>query len=256
MPESGSVSPNATENDKLTQIARQHAVYIKFLEQVRIESQRERSIETKRMLHVFFWCFLLPALLSIISLVFVKTGIFPRSMRNSISWIPLVFPVLYSIFFLSSQVLRDVPSAFRRGKLASHLGEAAKDGQWRERVCRELLRNVSMNHEDWIWVVTSFHIDLEALLHRTRYLTALAGAVFFLIMQGIDLIADPIPTDTYVKDPTFGWVQVSSSDPLQFVGLALFLLLLYLSGSQSYHALKRYLSCARLLAEKDVNTPF
>lgn len=231
-------------------VSEKHAVYLKFLDYVRAESQRERSIEAKRMLHVFFWCFLLPAVLSVVALVLVKMGIFPRSMRTAIAWIPLIFPVFYSIFFLSSQVLRDVPAAFRRGKLASHLGEAAKEGAWRERVCNELSKSVSENADDWSWVLTSFHSDLDALLHRTRYLTALAGAVFFLIMQGIDLIADPIPTDTYVKDPTFGWMQVSSSDPLQFVGLGLFLLLLYLSGSQSFHSLKRYLSCAQLLAQK------
>lgn len=227
-----------------------HAVYLKFLDYVRSESQRERTIEAKRMMHVFFWCFLLPALLSIICMVLVKMGIFPRSVRASIAWIPLVFPVFYSIFFLSSQVLRDVPAAFRRGKLASHLGEAAKEGAWRERVCTELSSQVSASTDDWAWVMTNFHSDLEALLHRTRYLTALAGAVFFLIMQGIDLIADPVPTETFVKDPTFGWMEVSSSDPLQFVGLALFLLLLYLSGSQSYHSLKRYLSCVQLLAQQ------
>ena len=39
---------------------------------------------------------------------------------------------------------------------------------------------------------------------------------------------------------------MSESDSLQFVGLGLFLILLYLSGNQTYHSLRRYLVCAEL----------
>ena len=43
-----------------------------------------------------------------------------------------------------------------------------------------------------------------------------------------------------------GWIESSSNDFSQLVGLRLFLLLLYLSGNQTYHSLMRYLHCAEL----------
>jgi hypothetical protein len=94
-------------------------------------------------------------------------------------------------------------------------------------------------------------MDLQAMEYRTKYLTALAGAVFFLIMQGIDSLTDGEGKVTWVKSSVLGWVETSSSDLSQFVGLALFLVLLYLSGSQTYQSLKRYLNCIELLARKD-----
>ena len=223
-----------------------HEIYATFLGLVRQEHQSERQVAKRKMLSVFFWCFLLPALLSIVVIVLVKIGFLPRIARQLLDWLPLVFPLFYSLYFLSSEVLRDVPAAFRRGGIASVLRDSAKQSEWRERFCLGLTKNIHAGAEDWRWIRASFDIDLQAILHRTRYLTALAGAVFFLIMQGIDSLADPEPV-AWEKHPVLGWIETSSNDFTQFVGLALFLVLLYLSGSQTYHTLRRFLDCVGLV---------
>lgn len=227
-------------------------LYRSFIDLIRTEVQVERNAVNRRMLSVFFWCFLLPAIVSAALLILMNLGAVPRGMRALLDWIILVFPVSYSIYFLSSEVLREVPAAFRRGGIATTLGQALKEGDWREKVSGNMRKALpDARPADWSWIASSFKADLEALQYRTRYLTALAGAVFFLIMQGIDSLGDDPTPVVWTKDPVLGWIESSGNDLGQFVGLGLFLVLLYLSGSQTYHSLQRYLRCVELLILED-----
>lgn len=218
------------------------------MEFVRADIQRERHQVNRRMFSVFFWCFALPALVSATILLLIKFHIFPRNVRNYLDWMVLIFPISYSLYILSSEVISQIPAAFRRGGVANILGQSLKQAEWRERVCDSMQKSIHANVEQWHWVVENFRIDLRTLQNRTRYLTALAGAVFFLLMQGIDAIGDSAPETPYGwnKNPILGWIESSSNDISQLVGLTLFLVLLYLSGSQTYHSLARYLHCAEL----------
>jgi hypothetical protein len=223
-------------------------LYRAFIEFIRNDSQRERSAVNRRMLGVALWCFVLPTLVALSVLLLVKWNVLPPRARGFLDWLVLVFPVTYSVYFLSSEVLREVPAAFRRGGIANTLGQSLKEGEWRERVCEGMRRSLHASGDDWTWLTASFRMDLDSLQYRNRYLTALGGAVFFLIMQGIDSITDTDKT-TWIRDSVLGWVEAASySDLSQYVGLALFLVLLYLSGSQNYHSLQRYMHCAELLA--------
>jgi hypothetical protein len=220
--------------------------YRSFLDFVGNDVQRERHRSNRRMLSVFFWCFLLPAVFAAFFLVMIKMGFLPRKARASLDWLILVFPVLYSLYILSSEFLTGIPSIFRRGGLAVSLNGAAKEGEWRDRVCDSLRTSFQFSEAEWSWIVESFRIDLDNIRHRTKYLTALAGAVFFLIMQGLDSLTDTAESTTWVKNPVFGWME-TSTNVSQFMALALFLVLLYLSGNQTYHALLRYLNSAELV---------
>lgn len=222
--------------------------YRAFIDFVRAETQRERKSVNRRMWNVFFWCFLLPAALSITLLLMVKFNLLPRRVRSYLDWLVLVFPLFYTLYVLSSEVLRELPMAFRRGGLDSVLRTAANEGDWRFQVCEGMRKNIHTDVLGWQWIATSFKSDLERVKQRAGYLTALAGAVFFFIMEGIDSLLN---TDnqkvTWVKDSVLGWIETSSSDLSQFVGLGLFLVLLYLAGSQPYYLLQRYLTCAELI---------
>lgn len=229
----------------MQQTSRQE-LYRGFIEFIRTENQRERNVVNRRMMNVFFWCFLLPAIASVSVLLLIKFKVLPRTARGYLDWLVLVFPVFYSLYFLSSEVLRDVPRNFRRGGMAVTLGQSVEEGKWRERVCDGMRRSFVATVDEMRWVAQSFEMDLKAMLYRTRYLTGLAGAVFFLLMQGIDSLTDGDKV-SWSRHPVFGWIETSSNDFSQFVGLALFLLLLYLSGSQTYHALQRYQNCLKLL---------
>ncbi len=223
-------------------------LYKTFIEFVAHDIQRQRHQVNRKMFSVFFWCFLLPVLISLVVLVLVKLKVFPRNARNHIDWLVLVLPVLYSLYFLGSEVLMQVPAAFKKGGMANTLGQALKEGEWRDQVAEGLSRVLGASVQEWEWIVANFRMDLQAMQYRARYLTALAGAVFFLLMQGIDSIADD-DRKTFWMKPTFvGWVDATTADLSQYVGLALFLVLLYLSGSQIYHNLSRYLNCAELVA--------
>jgi hypothetical protein len=229
--------------------SRNHDVYRDFVEFVRTDVQSERSRVNRRMFNVFFWCFLIPALASAAFLLLIKFHVLPRRARGMLDWMALIFPISYSLYILSSEVLAQVPAVFRKGGTSNVLGQSLKDTEWRERVCESMVRHVQASPDEWRWVVASFRIDLQAIQYRTRYLTALAGAVFFLLMQGIDTLGEvtsDIPAAVWNKNPLMGWIESSSNDFSQLVGLALFLLLLYLSGNQTYHSLNRYLNCAEL----------
>jgi hypothetical protein len=225
----------------------QNDLYQDFIEFISRDIQRERYLVNRRMLSVFVWCFFLPALVSATVLLLVKLGVLPRSVRSYLDWLVLILPIFYSLYILGFEVLAQVPSAFRKGKIATSLAQAIKENEWRQRVMGAMLQSLNITPEEWNWLIVSFRMDLLAMQNRTRYLTALAGAVFFLLMQGIDSLTDNDEKLTWTQAAFLGWVESSSNYLAQFVGLALFLVLLYLSGSQTYQSLKRYLNCAELI---------
>ncbi len=213
-----------------------------------MDIQGERRLVNRRMISVFLWCFLLPTFFSLAILIMIKAGILPRSVRSVADWLILIFPVVYSVYFLSSQVLIDIPSAFKRGAIATALGQSLKESQWRKQVCENMKKDLTFSAPQWKWTIASYRMDLDRLQNRNRYLTALGGAMFFLIIQGLDSIANPEEQKVaWVKDAVFGWIEASNQDFSQWIALGLFLLLLYLSGSQTVHYLQRYLCCAELI---------
>ena len=222
-------------------------LYGEFMDFVKNYNQRERYLVNQRMLSVFFWCFFLPALISATLYLLVTYKVLPHSVKTHLDMVILIFPVLYSLYFLGSQVLADVPAAFRRGSIATTLGQSLKESIWRDDVCKGLAKSVHARPDDWKWIASSFRMDLKRLQYRNGYLTVLAGAVFFLIMQGIDYLTDDVNKVTLVKEPLLGWVEMSNNNLTQFVGLGLFLILLYLSGTQTRDRLQRYLDCAELM---------
>ncbi|MEO7161446.1 MAG: hypothetical protein ABI041_00875 [Bdellovibrionia bacterium] len=221
-------------------------LYRDFLEFVSRDMQTERVQINRRILNVFLWCFIFPLLTAASILLLVKFNFLPRHARNHADLLILVFPVFYSLYFLGSEVLSNLPRVLKKGGVASTLNQSLTEGDWRDRVCEGMARAVAASSHDWGWIIASFRIDLRTMRYRTKHLTALAGAVFFLLIRGIDSIAEVDVKPMWAKSPIFGWVD-TSSDLSQFVGLTLFLVLLFLSGSQTNQSLYRYLNCASLL---------
>lgn len=234
-------------------------LYRAYLDFIRVEMRKERTATNRRMFSVFFWCFFLPAGVSTALLLLVKFGLLPFFLRFYIDWIALLFPVAYSLYFLGAEVLRGLPAAFRNGGASMILEQARREGEWRERIGDELHKTVPATAEEWNWILASFRADLKALKYRARYLTALAGAVFYLLMQGLDFLRDePVQplvatgqeAAMWLQNPVRAWMESQTGDLTQFVGLALFLVLLYLSSSQNLYSLERYLDAAELMREK------
>jgi len=221
-------------------------LYKDFLEFVSRDMQKERHQINRRIMNVFLWCLIFPFLTSASILFLVKLNIFPHRAGSHADLLILVFPVVYSLYFLGSEVLAPLPKVFKRGGLTPSLVQSLSEGHWRDRTCEAMARAVSAAPQEWGWIISSFRIDLTAMRYRTKHLTALAGAVFFFLIRGIDSMGEIETKPIWAKSPIFGWVD-ASSDLSQFVGLALFLMLLYLSGSQTHQSLYRYLNCARLL---------
>ncbi len=220
--------------------ARRRFIYRRYLEFVQTLHQKDRLDVNRRMRSVFIWCFFAPVVTVALVVLMVNFGVLPRAFRTYQDWILLIFPVLYSLYFLGSQVLAGVPDAFRRGGFGMTLGQAATEADWRIEVCAAMEKELVWSDEDWHWVISNAEEDLERMQMRTRHLTALAGAVFFLIMQGIDSLTNDNAFTVLAADPT-------STTSSEWIGLALFLLLLYLSGQQSVQILRRFLACARLV---------
>ena len=238
-------------------------LYRDFIEFVEKDSQRERNLVNRRMVNVFFWCFLLPAFFSASILFLIKMRVIPTYVRSYVDWGVLIFPVIYSLYVLGNELLPKFPE-MRKSGMVRTLAHAQKAGEWREKTSLEMGKFVAASEDEWRWIMLSFKMDLDALEYRNRYLTALAGAVFFLLMQGIDSLADGGATaaavaaasevggaaNSLLSSPHVHRLAMraesSYSDFTQFIGLALFLTLLYLSGNQTYHSLLRYLNCAQL----------
>jgi hypothetical protein len=224
-------------------------LYQVFLEFIAEDIRKENYLASRKLWGVFFWCFLAPVIVSIVILMLVRLRLVPPRLRASLDWVLLIFPVLYSLYILGSEVLIQIPFILKKGGAAVALKQSLKESLWRERVTGSLRHSLGdLQREDWEWIILQFKIDLESMRYRVKYLTALAGAVFFMIMQGIDSIVE-------APEESMGWIKIvgpgkmqwfTSNNQVQFVGLGLFLVLLYLSGSQSTRTYKKYLDCLEL----------
>lgn len=213
-----------------------HQKYVEFLHFVQERNNSERAAVSRKIFSFFFWCFLAPSLVSVAVLLLSNGKVLPRSTRGYLDWIMLIFPVLYSLYFVGGQVLRGVPRVYREGGFALTLGQVADESEWRTKLCTDLQGKFHWSQADWYWISQSLETDIERLFTRARYLTALAGAVFFLIMQGLDAITQDANT-------------IAAEGVIQWVGLALFLVLFYLSSLQTPQSLQRYLSCTKLIED-------
>jgi hypothetical protein len=228
-------------------------LYQSFIEFVKRDIQGERRLMNRRIFGVFLWCFVIPAILTLGFVLGLRLGTIPLRFGHYADWIIVAFPVAYTLHVLSFDLLREIPTAYRRGGVAATLGRAFEEARWRERVCDDLRAQLLLPSADhphsrrhWAWLVKTFDTDLVNLQHRTRYLTALAGSVFFLLLKGLDFLDLPTPM-AHPSGYILGWFESSSSNVAQFTGLALFLVLLYLSGNQAYVSLSRYLHCLELI---------
>ena len=163
----------------------------------------------------------------------------------------VLFPVLYSLQVLWKNFAKEFPRAMRQGNLITVLDSCAKEALWRDETLSRLKKTVPASTRTWRTVADLFQVDLDSMLRRSRYLTVLAGAIFYLLMQGIDTIGNPPDPTTWLRDPETGWIETKGDDLMQVGGLGLFLILLYLSGSQTHSSLLRYQICAKQLSEDE-----
>ena len=225
--------------------------YLRFLDFVQEHNQTERSRVNRRMLSVILWCFLLPALFLAIVFILIHLGWFPKRFKHDVDWLILVFPIAYALYYLGREVVVELPNVIRRGGMATALKHTTEAFHWREKTCQAMTTGpLRLSSADWELVASHFRIDLKAMQYRARYLTGFAGAIFFLILQGIDTIGEDTSwLATNALD--FSRVIERVLDHIsEMVGLGLFLLLLYLSGSQMHHLLERYLHCVELILER------
>jgi predicted PurR-regulated permease PerM len=193
-------------------------LYRRFMDYVQADIQQERRLVNRRMFSVFFWCFIVPTVTATVLMFLIKIGLLPRRIGHYMDWLIVVFPVAYALYVLSLDVLRELPAAIRRGGIASLIDRAVDEEEWRSRVCQEMKQRFfnAETPEEW---------------------------------QRIDSL-DAKSDLTWTPSSILSWFENSSSSLYQFVGLGLFLVLLYLSGSRPHQTLSRYYHCASLLLPK------
>lgn len=214
------------------------AKYVEFMKFIQAHNNRDRLIVSRKLFSFVLWCFIAPALVSVLIIVLSNSGVIPKSSRAYLDGVMLVFPVLYSLYFVGVQLLSGVPKVYREGGFAQSLGQALTEYSWRVSVLKEFKPTPAWSKTDWSWVIQNLEIDIHRLETRAKYLTGLAGSVFFLIMQGIDALT--------MDAQSFA---LADSGPAQWVGLALFLTLFYISSLHTPQNLQRYLSAARLMRD-------
>ncbi len=214
------------------------AKYVEFMRFVQAHNNRDRLVVSRKLFSFVLWCFIAPAIVSVLIIVLANSSVIPKSARSYLDWVMLVFPVLYSLYFVGAQLLSGVPKVYREGGFAQSLAQVLSEYGWRVGVLKEFNPTPAWTTEDWDWVTRNLEIDISRLQARARYLTGLAGSVFFLIMQGIDALTLDAQS-----------AAATDSGPAQWVGLALFLTLFYISSLQTPQNLQRYLSTARLMRD-------
>lgn len=222
-------------------------LYRQFIRLIQNQSASERVRFNRRMSQVFFWCFLLPVLVSASLLLVVKFGILGPAAKRYVNWLVLLFPVSYSLYFLGAEVLIGIPGVFRRGGVVSSLKYPLEQTQWRESTCQMLEKSISASNEQWQWIISSFRMDLRSMQYRAGYLTVLAGAVLFFILQGFDALDQPLLSQLHEPGQFLRMTDNFFSQVSQLFSLVLFLVLLYLASLQNYRTLLRYLDCAELI---------
>jgi hypothetical protein len=225
--------------------------YERFLEFIERDCQRERTKVNRRMLYVLLWCFILPATVLVAATLLARFGIFPRGLRRYVDWMLLLFPIGYGLYIFGSEVLVELPNLFRRGGISSTLDFYRRESIWRMRVVGELESQLPKDRAARRTIARHFAADLDNLKYRVQYLTALAGAVFLLVMQTLDWFGDDehawrVGQAGSMGLEFLGRVEALSSGFAQAGSLAVFLVLFFLSGNQTYYLLKRYLVCLEL----------
>lgn len=230
-------------------------LYTAFLKFIQEDSQKDRMQVHQQMFSTLLWCFLIPVVFSALILFMVKMGFFPQRAKAWSDVALLIFPLLYSAYFLGSQVLVDVPHLFRSGGLSMSLRQTLKEGKWRTDTTSRMSKSVQATAAEWEWMAENFKMDLRILLGRTRFLIALGGTLFFLLSQSFEFVDHsatlnaslsglPVGAELFVRLFRYFSIEISA-----VVSLVLFLILLYLTGTQLYHSLHRYLDCAELLSK-------
>ncbi len=212
-------------------------LYARFLRAIEQENSKDRFLSAKRMRTFFFWCLGVPLVVFLAATILIRVGAFPSSLRGALGWILILFPVLYSVFFLFSEVIRDAPRVLRLGGVGNVLGQFEREQLWRQAVTDQLRSQVGGVPAQWMEITRLFRADLDSLRDRYRYLSVLSGAVFFFLMTGLDVLED-LPRATTAAD-----------GPLGYFSLLVFSLLFYLSGTQSVRILSRFLPCAESLSK-------
>lgn len=202
----------------------------------------------RRMLGVFIWCFIIPAAALAAGILLIKYQILPARSRALLDSVLLLFPLGYSILVLLREAILEARRRPKMGGLDPFLRQSLSDAQWREGTAEKLRRAVPADPQEWAWIASNFSQDVETMRYRTRFLTALSGTVLFLISQGIDLLDPPQEFPPMMEGRIFiRWLLSVTGEFTQMIGLALFLVLLYLSWSQTLRSLERFLGSIRLL---------
>jgi hypothetical protein len=214
--------------------------YLAFLEFVHEDMKREREVSNRRMGMVLLWCFIVPAVVSLIALMLVRFGLVDRSAILVYEWSMVAFPMGYLLYTLFKDFVMDLGGQARRGALWQTLNRFAHEAGWQISIAKRLRSTVSTDSGNWKWIASQYGMDLKRMRTRSNHLTILASSVFFIIMNGLDWIA----TERDFWSPGF-----FQPDWMQVVGLSVFLILLTLSSSQVAFALDRYRCVARMLGD-------
>ncbi len=143
-------------------------------------------------------------------------------------------------------------SGFRKGAALSALSQFLIEGVWRDGIVEKMKRALTFTQSEWQWIALNFQMDLKSIEFRSRAMTVLSGTIFFFILQGLDLL-DP-DVEPVLELSTFNLMNLIGSglDKLaQLVALALFLILVNLTGAETLESLKKYLNAAKLLGRPE-----
>lgn len=211
-------------------------------EWIQTDLQSDRKAMNKKILNVVLWCLGYPTLLVVLLLLIRRLNFF--YLDRYFDYIVFFPPAIYIIISIWP-MLREVPTVFKKGGISAHLDETTQEIKWREARTSKMIQDLKLNPLEWQQIQFHLKNEIERFREQNRYMTILTGSVLFLLFQFLDL-GNPDPAFVYSKNPqslAAFWVNQFSQWSVQVFSLIIFVVLFYLSGTQSQRILSRYLVC-------------
>lgn len=213
-------------------------VYEQFLQFIREENLAEHGRLRRRVWEIFFWCLIAPVGVVVIVWLLSPFHLIPVDRRAVYEWVMTIFPVGYSVYFFFRRVAWGAPGHIREGSIGMALRGALEESRWRKDVVDRLQKKLALAPEELRWIHKAFARDLKQLHRKSRHLIVVGAVIFFLMMQGLDLLSGGPTLEDFLSP---GGVHI--------LAFAVFSVLLYLSESETQRSLERYGDCVGFLID-------
>ncbi len=227
--------------------------YAAILLWIQEDLRKDRFAVHRRIFMILLWCLILPAIIASLLMVGIRLGWLPADWKRFLDWVTVMFPAGFALYVFVTEVATGFPAWIRVGGLGGVLKQIQQESEWRASARERVAAKFKLSPSAWLVVAKRYEADLKQVQFRTNFLVGLGSAVFFILLQGLDLASETDPRPLAVEGPKLliHLVTLWNETFTRITSLGIFSVLLYLSGVQMVATLRRYIGVLSELAERD-----